>query len=57
MRSDLQAVDGVTHIETDLDEQTCSFKLDESTDVEELLNSLAEKNDKMSEWTFITGRF
>ena len=50
MRSDLKDVNGITDIETDLDAQTCSFKIEGSADVERLLNQLAEKNNKMSEW-------
>ena len=53
MRSDLKAVDGISNIETDLDELTCSFKIDSSVDVKELVNRLAEKNNKLAEWTFV----
>ena len=53
MRGDLKAVGGITNIETDLDESTCSFQVDSSVDVEELINRLAEKNNKLSEWTFV----
>lgn len=53
MRSDLKAVQGVTEIETDLDTMTCSFVIDGSIDAEKLLNSLAESNNKISDWTVI----
>ena len=52
MRSDLKAVDVVSDIETDLDTQTSTFKVEGSVDVEDLLNKLAEKNNKISEWKF-----
>ena len=51
MRNDLKALAGVSEIETDLDEQTCSFKLDLFFDAEEVLNALADKNSKFSDWT------
>ena len=38
VRNDLKATEGVTSIETDLDEQTCSFRVDASVDVRESLN-------------------
>ncbi|MCH2182396.1 MAG: hypothetical protein MK108_10360 [Mariniblastus sp.] len=50
MRSDLKAMAGVRGIETDLDEQTCLFELDASIDVKTMLNSLAEKNNKLADW-------
>ncbi len=53
MRSDLKAVEGVTEVETDLDEQTCCFKIDDSVDVKELVDGLAQKNNKMSQWTYV----
>ena len=53
MRSDLKAVKTVSGIETNLDEQTCTFKIDASVDVKKLLNSLAKKNNKISEWDFV----
>ena len=51
MKNDLKAVAGVSAIETDLDEQTCTFKLDASVDAEELLNDLATQNSKMLQWS------
>jgi len=53
VRGDLKAVGGITNIETDLDELTCSFDVDSSVDVEELIDRLAEKNNKLSDWTFV----
>ena len=53
MRSDLKAVDGVRNIETDLDELNCSFEIDSGVDAEELVNRLAEKNNKLADWTFV----
>jgi hypothetical protein len=53
VRSDFKAVEGITSIETDLDEKTCSFKIVASVDVHELLDGLMKKNNKMSEWTFV----
>lgn len=50
MRSDLKAVGGVRAIETDLDEQTCLFELDATVDVKKLLDSLAQKNNKLADW-------
>ena len=52
MRSDLKAVQGTSNIKTDLDEKTCSFEVANDVDVEELLDSLADKNNKMFEWSF-----
>jgi hypothetical protein len=53
VRSDLKAVAGITNIETDLDDKTCSFMIVASVDVQQVLNGLMEKNNKMSEWTFV----
>jgi len=52
VRSDLKSA-GVTNVETDLDEMTCSFDLDSTVDVSEFLNSLAKDNNKLAEWTFL----
>ena len=49
----MKAIAGVTDIETDLDEQTCSFKVATSVNVDELLNDLAENNNKISAWEFV----
>jgi len=46
----LKAVVGVTQIETDLDEQSCTFCVAQSVDIEKLLYELAEKNNKIAEW-------
>jgi len=50
VRNDLKAVASVSAIQTDLDEQTCTFKLDASVDAEKLLTTLAEKNSKLLQW-------
>ena len=52
MRSDLKAVAGISSIETDLDEKTCSFNVEETIDVSKLLDDLADKNNKISDWAF-----
>lgn len=43
---------GVTDVETDLDELTCSFELASDVDAKELLDKLAETNSKMKDWSF-----
>ncbi|MDG1809840.1 MAG: hypothetical protein P8J91_15610 [Pirellulaceae bacterium] len=53
MSSDLKAVRGITNIETNLDEQTCSFEIAAGVDVGELINGLMQKNNKLSAWTFL----
>ncbi len=53
MRSDLKAISGVTGIETNLDEQTCSFKIDPAVDVKMMLKSLAENNGKIADWKIV----
>jgi len=53
VRNDLKAVAGVSEIETDLDEQTCTFKLVASVDAEKLLDELASKNNKILDWSII----
>jgi hypothetical protein len=51
VRSDLKTVEGLSNIMTDLDDQTCSFEIDAAADVEATLNGLAEKNNKLKDWT------
>ena len=51
MRSDLKAITGITNIQTDLDNQTCSFEVSGEVDVSELIEGLAKKNNKISGWT------
>ena len=53
MRSDLKAIEGITDIVTDVDEKTCQFKIDGKTDVQAMLDELAEKNDKVKDWEFV----
>jgi copper chaperone CopZ len=52
VRSDLKAVDGVANIATNLDEKTASFEIDATVDVAELIERLAETNNKMLDWTY-----
>ena len=51
MRSDLKAVEGVTNIETDLDELTCCFEIANDVDIRELLDGLAKTNNKIKDWS------
>jgi len=51
VRSDLKA-EGVVKIETDLDELTCCFELAADVDAKELIDRMAESNDKMKNWSF-----
>jgi copper chaperone CopZ len=53
VRSDLKAVEGISEVETDLDEQTCCFKVARSVNVKTLLDGLAEKNNKISDWSLV----
>ena len=53
MRSDLKAISSITGIETNLDEQTCSFKIDPTVDVKTMLDSLAKNNGKISDWKMV----
>jgi hypothetical protein len=46
-------MEGITNIETDLDEKTCSFNIIATADVRELLDGLMKTNNKISEWTFV----
>ena len=45
--NDWKAVAGVSPIETDLNTQICTLKLDVSVEVENFLDALAEKNSKI----------
>lgn len=51
MRSDLSAVQGVSEVETNLDDKTCTFQLEGDLDVDQLLNELAASNNKMKDWS------
>ena len=51
MRSDLKAVAGITNIQTNLDNQTCSFEIEGEVNVSELIDSLAKNNNKILDWT------
>ena len=53
VRSDLKAISSITGIETNLDEQTCSFKIDPTVDVQTMLDSLAKNNGKISDWKMV----
>lgn len=52
MRSDLGAVAGIADVETDLDELTVSF-VAKGVDVEEILNEVADSNDKLKDWVLL----
>jgi len=53
VRNDLKAVQSVSNIQTNLDQKTCTFQLDASVDVGKLLNAMAEKNNKILEWSIV----
>lgn len=52
MRSDLGAVAGISKVETDVNEKTVSF-VAQGVDVEEVLNEIAESNDKLKDWQIL----
>ena len=50
MRNDLKAVEGVTDVETDVDEKTVQFRVTSDIDVQTMLDELVESNDKLKDW-------
>ena len=52
MRSALTKVEGVSDIETDVNDRICSFKLaDANVDIEAKLNELADTNEHIKGWS------
>lgn len=55
MRSDLGTIEGLSGISVDVDQQTCQFRAPASLDVEQMLETLAEGNNKFADWNRQTG--